>query len=267
MLYGRGAADMKSAIAAFAAAAARHLAKGAPTARSPSHHRRRRRRSPSTARSKMLAWLKEQGRAHRSLHRRRADLDRARRRHDQDRPARIDEYARDGQGHARPCRLSAPRRTIRFPALAELVTRSSAASLDDGTAAFRSFHACLHQHRCRQCRDQCHSGRSARSLQHPLQRPAHARKSCSKLHRRRRKSRRRQEFGCEIVPWIQRQRHRLPHQAGRVHRTRSPRRSPDVTGRRPEFSTGGGTSDARFIKDFCPVAELGLVKRHHAQGE
>jgi len=32
-----------------------------------------------------------------------------------------------------------------------------------------------------------------------------------------------------------------------------------VTGRRPELSTTGGTSDARFIKDFCPVAEFGLV--------
>jgi succinyl-diaminopimelate desuccinylase len=32
-----------------------------------------------------------------------------------------------------------------------------------------------------------------------------------------------------------------------------------VTGRTPEYSTGGGTSDARFIKDHCPVAELGLV--------
>jgi len=32
-----------------------------------------------------------------------------------------------------------------------------------------------------------------------------------------------------------------------------------VTGRMPDFSTGGGTSDARFIKDHCPVAELGLV--------
>jgi succinyl-diaminopimelate desuccinylase len=31
-----------------------------------------------------------------------------------------------------------------------------------------------------------------------------------------------------------------------------------VTGSRPEFSTGGGTSDARFIKDHCPVVELGL---------
>ncbi|WP_119461217.1 succinyl-diaminopimelate desuccinylase [Rhodospirillaceae bacterium SYSU D60014] len=32
-----------------------------------------------------------------------------------------------------------------------------------------------------------------------------------------------------------------------------------VLGRRPEFSTTGGTSDARFIKDFCPVAEFGLA--------
>lgn len=30
-------------------------------------------------------------------------------------------------------------------------------------------------------------------------------------------------------------------------------------GRRPEFSTSGGTSDARFIKDIAPVAEFGLV--------
>jgi succinyl-diaminopimelate desuccinylase len=30
-------------------------------------------------------------------------------------------------------------------------------------------------------------------------------------------------------------------------------------GHEPELSTSGGTSDARFIKDHCPVAELGLV--------
>lgn len=33
----------------------------------------------------------------------------------------------------------------------------------------------------------------------------------------------------------------------------------EVTGRRPELSTTGGTSDARFIKNFCPVVEFGLV--------
>jgi succinyl-diaminopimelate desuccinylase len=32
-----------------------------------------------------------------------------------------------------------------------------------------------------------------------------------------------------------------------------------VTGQQPELSTGGGTSDARFIKDYCPVIEFGLV--------
>jgi succinyl-diaminopimelate desuccinylase len=32
-----------------------------------------------------------------------------------------------------------------------------------------------------------------------------------------------------------------------------------ITGRRPELSTTGGTSDARFIKDYCPVCEFGLV--------
>ncbi|MEQ1769299.1 MAG: succinyl-diaminopimelate desuccinylase [Devosia sp.] len=31
-----------------------------------------------------------------------------------------------------------------------------------------------------------------------------------------------------------------------------------VTGRRPELSTTGGTSDARFIAPFCPVVECGL---------
>lgn len=31
------------------------------------------------------------------------------------------------------------------------------------------------------------------------------------------------------------------------------------TGRRPELSTSGGTSDARFVKSHCPVVEFGLV--------
>jgi succinyl-diaminopimelate desuccinylase len=32
-----------------------------------------------------------------------------------------------------------------------------------------------------------------------------------------------------------------------------------VTGRKPELSTRGGTSDARFITQYCPVVEFGLV--------
>ncbi len=33
----------------------------------------------------------------------------------------------------------------------------------------------------------------------------------------------------------------------------------NVTGKVPKLSTTGGTSDARFIKDYCPVVEFGLV--------
>jgi len=33
----------------------------------------------------------------------------------------------------------------------------------------------------------------------------------------------------------------------------------EITGRQPKLSTSGGTSDARFIKNFCPVLEFGLV--------
>ncbi len=32
-----------------------------------------------------------------------------------------------------------------------------------------------------------------------------------------------------------------------------------VTGRKPDLNTGGGTSDARFIAHYCPVLEFGLV--------
>lgn len=35
--------------------------------------------------------------------------------------------------------------------------------------------------------------------------------------------------------------------------------------RRPELSTSGGTSDARFIKDICPVVEFGLVGQNMHQ--
>lgn len=38
-----------------------------------------------------------------------------------------------------------------------------------------------------------------------------------------------------------------------------------VTGLTPKLTTNGGTSDARFIKDFCPVIECGLINKtaHH----
>jgi succinyl-diaminopimelate desuccinylase len=38
-----------------------------------------------------------------------------------------------------------------------------------------------------------------------------------------------------------------------------------VTGRAPALTTGGGTSDARFIQAHCPVIEFGLINAlaHH----
>ena len=35
----------------------------------------------------------------------------------------------------------------------------------------------------------------------------------------------------------------------------------EITGLTPALSTTGGTSDARFIKDFCPVVECGLINK------
>ena len=32
-----------------------------------------------------------------------------------------------------------------------------------------------------------------------------------------------------------------------------------MTGLKPALNTAGGTSDARFIKDYCPVVDFGLV--------
>ena len=34
-----------------------------------------------------------------------------------------------------------------------------------------------------------------------------------------------------------------------------------MTGVTPSLSTDGGTSDARFIKAFCPVVEFGLITK------
>ena len=57
-----------------------------------------------------------------------------------------------------------------------------------------------------------------------------------------------------------------PHRASDVFLTRDDRlvealagSVEAITGKPPQLSTSGGTSDARFIKDYCPVVEFGLV--------
>ncbi len=35
----------------------------------------------------------------------------------------------------------------------------------------------------------------------------------------------------------------------------------EITNKKPVLSTTGGTSDARFIKEYCPVVECGLINK------
>ena len=55
------------------------------------------------------------------------------------------------------------------------------------------------------------------------------------------------------------QRRILPGAAGRSQHAPDASAITRVTNRTPELSTTGGTSDARFIHRFCPVAEFGMV--------
>lgn len=80
--------------------------------------------------------------------------------------------------------------------------------------------------------------------------------------------------GADIIAWVQARiapfgAHTITHRiSGESFLTRDARLAEvvvgavqDVTGRTPELSTTGGTSDARFIKDYCPVIEFGTTGR------
>ena len=110
LLYGRGAVDMKSAIAAFVAAA---VARRASTGHDlPDHHRRRGR--PCDLRHAADHRLAERA-ADPARHDpdRRADLGRPARRHRQDRPARLGQHVDRGARRAGPRRLSRTAPTTR----------------------------------------------------------------------------------------------------------------------------------------------------------
>ena len=104
-------------------------------------------------------------------------------------------------------------------------------------------------------------GRGAGDLQRPLQRPAHG------AHARGAAARPARHGG-----------RRLSARDQRAAPSRSSPRPGAFTellealierelGVVPELSTSGGTSDARFIKDVCPVVEFGLVGRDDPPGE
>ena len=253
MLYGRGASDMKSAIAAFAAAAARHLAKGAPgsialliTGDEEGE--------AINGTEKVLAWLKDKG--ERIDHcivgepssiaavgdtikiGRRGSLN-------------VRVTVKGTQGH-----FAYPSRTLNpIPALAEMVMKLANLKLDDGTAHFEpstlSFTSVdvgnvatnvIPAEARAQFNIRFNDLHTPETLMGFIEGEA---KIVAK------------QTGCEFA---------LEQSVSGTAFLTKPGKFTDlvagavesVTGRRPDFSTGGGTSDARFIQEYCPVAELGL---------
>jgi succinyl-diaminopimelate desuccinylase len=255
VLFGRGAADMKSAVAAFAAAAARHLEKGA-LAGSISLLITGDEEGPAiNGTAKMLAWLKEQGEkidhcvvGEPNSTARAGDTLKIGRRGS----INFQVTVKGGQGHVGyPHKANNP-----IPALARLVTALADEALDKGndhfdpsTLAFTSVDV----------------GNPAANVI-----PAEARGAFNirfndfhtpesliawvKAHADRIAA----DSGCAITFHYAVSGVSFLTKLGRFTELVSKSVS-RVTGQTPVFSTSGGTSDARFIKDHCPVVELGLA--------
>ena len=255
VLYGRGAADMKSAIAAFVAAAARHIAEHGKPKGSIGLLITGDEEGPSINGTKaMLAWLKEKGETldhclvgEPTSTARSGDTIKIGRRGSM----QIRLAVRGVQGHtAYPQNALNP-----IPILSEIVVRLATHPLDSGTEHFEPSTLVF---------TTFDVGNPASNVS-----PAEARASCNirfndlhtpetlKRHVEQVASNVVRELGGEVA---------VETTVGGVSFLTQP--GPfitlvsdaiaRVTNMRPELSTGGGTSDARFIKDFCPVAEVGL---------
>ena len=254
VLYGRGAADMKSAIAAFAAAAERHIAKGLKGSISLLITGDEEGVAINGTR-KVLGWMMEKGeRANHCLvgeptsAARAGDTIKIGRRGSM----RIELRVQGVQGHtAYPQNALNP-----IPILATLVSQLAAEPLDSGTAhfepstlAFTTFDV----------------GNAASNVS-----PAEARAACNirfnDLHTPQTLQRRIEQRAHKIASDMGGEIAVQSSVSGVAFLTKPgaftdilSKAVSGVTGTTPQFSTGGGTSDARFIKDHCPVSELGLA--------
>ena len=247
MLYGRGAADMKSSIAAMVVAAEEFVAAaaGARRRRRAADHERRGR--PVARRHGARLRLARRARhAPRLLHRRRADLGRAARRHDQERPPR---HALAASCASAACRATSPIRSWRRTRstsprrlLAELV----GVEWDRGNAHFPPTLVADVEHPRRHRRRQRHPGRARRRLQLPLQHRVDA----GVAARAARGDRSPATASSYEIAWTlggepfltaaRRAQRRARRDAIREH-----------AGVATELSTTGGTSDGRFISKIC----------------
>ncbi len=254
-LYGRGAADMKSAVAAFAAAVGRLIEKGLPNG-SVSLLITGDEEGPAiNGTVKMLGWLKERG--ERIDHcvvgeptsvAQAGDTLKIGRRGS----INFQVTVKGMQGHVGyPQKANNP-----IPALAELVNQLATYKLDKGNAHF----------------DPSTLAFTTLDVGNPATNviPAEARAAFNIrfnnahspdnlvgwVHDR--ADRIARESGCSIT---------FTHSVSGVAFLTQPGKFTQlvsdtvarVTGQAPVFSTSGGTSDARFIKDHCPVVELGLA--------
>ena len=251
-LFGRGAADMKSAIAAFVAAAARH---GTPKGSISLLITGDEEGIGINGTKKVLGWLKDRNEkldhcivGEPTATARAGDVIKIGRRGS----LNIELAAVGVQGHVGyPARAKNP-----IPPLALLVTRLSAHTLDDGSAHFDPSNLCF---------TTIDVGNPTTNVI-PGEARARLNIRFNDLHTPE-----------SLIAWIQSEAAKVVTETG-AEISVTPQISgvsfltapgaftslvadavQSVTGTAPEFSTTGGTSDARFIKDACPVLELGLA--------
>ncbi len=160
----------------------------------------------------------------------------------------------------RACRATPPIRTARGTrcrAMARLMDRLAEPTLDDGTDAFRPLDACRHHLRHRQPGQQRDPGRGRATVNIRFN-DAHSSDSLTDWMRAEAATVA-AETGVEHRPARPGLGRKLPDPARRRCPTSSRAAVEAETGLPPVLSTTGGTSDARFVKDHCPVVEFGLV--------
>jgi succinyl-diaminopimelate desuccinylase len=253
-LYGRGAADMKSAIAAFIAAASRYIESGKPYGSISLLITGDEEGIATNGTAKVLTWLAEKGErldhcivGEPTSEVRAGDTIKIGRRGSLNTRLAV----RGTQGHvAYPKRAANP-----LPAMAALVTLLSSEVLDQGNEHFDPSTLNF---------TTIDTGNTATNVipaeakagfnirftdQHtPDSLKARIAKAVDTI---------RKQFGCEIETIFQLSGVSFLTAPGPFTNLLS-NAVRNVTGKVPQYSTTGGTSDARFIKDYCPVAELGL---------
>jgi len=253
-LFGRGAADMKSAIAAFVAAASRFLAAGKPYGSISFLITGDEEGIAINGTTKVLGWLAEKGErldhcivGEPTSEIRAGDTIKIGRRGSLNTRVTV----RGMQGHvAYPKRAANP-----LPAVAALVSLLSSEVLDQGnehfdpsTLAFTTIDT--GNTATNVIPAEAKAGFNIRFTdQHtPDSLKARIANAVETI---------RKQFGCEIETIFQLSGVSFLTAPGPFTNLLSGAVR-TVTGKVPQYSTTGGTSDARFIKDYCPVAELGL---------